>query len=342
MVPYRILNFAILLSVLLTGAAQILCDPEINSVLCPQKDGNYCLHGSLNGPTIIVCASSAFTEVYSCNEILTTVLSDDYQSTATCYETFAAAGDALCAFNGTGYSLSDPALSIQVPETLLCEHPDEAGEGEAPSTASAASFSSVITSSETEPFAEPVTRITSTSTHYITVTVIARSTTQREPAPTTTLSAEPTHHKRNPACSNPRTQSPPAHWPTPTPAPMTVHALAALPTPITEHHHASSTTTSTIFLYKGSPVPPTFSPMETSGTDIGTGLSRVTVIVTLTAKPSRTTTITLTSTGATTTVTPTRAKTKTMTTSGSEEIRVAVWSLFWVVVFMAVLCLSLE
>ncbi|KAI2835901.1 hypothetical protein M752DRAFT_338438 [Aspergillus phoenicis ATCC 13157] len=117
-----------LLAFLLTVAAQIAYDPETNSLLCSKPGGSYCASGSLEGPTIITCASQHTVEISSCNIFLKDLLPEGYEEKATCYETTSWAGDALCAFNGTGYALikkSRDVVPVSVPETVLCGDDDE-------------------------------------------------------------------------------------------------------------------------------------------------------------------------------------------------------------------------
>ncbi|PYH68568.1 uncharacterized protein BO88DRAFT_463789 [Aspergillus vadensis CBS 113365] len=118
-----------LLALLLTAAAQIAYDPETNSLVCSKPGGSYCASGSLEGPTIITCASQHTVEISSCNLFLKDLLPEGYEEKATCYETTSSAGDALCAFNGTGYAIikkSRDVVPVSVPETILCsdEHED--------------------------------------------------------------------------------------------------------------------------------------------------------------------------------------------------------------------------
>ncbi|GKZ79278.1 hypothetical protein AnigIFM56816_003163 [Aspergillus niger] len=98
-------------------------DPETNSLLCSKPGGSYCASGSLEGPTIITCASQHTVEISSCNIFLKDLLPEGYEEKATCYETTPWAGEALCAFNGTGYALikkSRDVVPVSVPETILC------------------------------------------------------------------------------------------------------------------------------------------------------------------------------------------------------------------------------
>ncbi|RAH61598.1 hypothetical protein BO85DRAFT_500899 [Aspergillus piperis CBS 112811] len=103
-------------------------DPETNSLVCSKPGGSYCASGSLEGPTIITCASQHTVEISSCNLFLKDLLPEGYEEKATCYETTSSAGDALCAFNGTGYAIikkSRDVVPVSVPETILCDDENE-------------------------------------------------------------------------------------------------------------------------------------------------------------------------------------------------------------------------
>ncbi|BCS12300.1 similar to An03g04980 [Aspergillus luchuensis] len=103
-------------------------DPETNSLVCSKPGGSYCASGSLEGPTIITCASQHTVEISSCNLFLKDLLPEGYEEKATCYETTSSAGDALCAFNGTGYAIikkSRDVIPVSVPETILCDDENE-------------------------------------------------------------------------------------------------------------------------------------------------------------------------------------------------------------------------
>ncbi|RDH22837.1 hypothetical protein M747DRAFT_363923 [Aspergillus niger ATCC 13496] len=124
----NLLALTTLLAFLLTVAAQIAYDPETNSLLCSKPGGSYCASGSLEGPTIITCASQHTVEISSCNIFLKDLLPEGYEEKATCYENTPWAGEALCAFNGTGYALikkSRDVVPVSVPETILCGDEDE-------------------------------------------------------------------------------------------------------------------------------------------------------------------------------------------------------------------------
>ncbi|PTU19872.1 hypothetical protein P175DRAFT_0558076 [Aspergillus ochraceoroseus IBT 24754] len=98
---------------------QIQYDTETNSLLCSSPAGHYCISGSLQGSTIISCVSASTAEIRSCNIELSNILPPGYEKTAVCYESSPAAGDAVCAFNGTGHTFTHSS-QIPVPETILC------------------------------------------------------------------------------------------------------------------------------------------------------------------------------------------------------------------------------
>ncbi|RHZ63961.1 hypothetical protein CDV55_106792 [Aspergillus turcosus] len=93
-------------------------DPTSNTLVCSKPGGSYCPEGSLKGSTIISCASRSMIEVRSCNTMLSRFIPPLYTGAAVCYESSKHAGDAVCAFNGTGYSI-DGEIS-HIPETSLC------------------------------------------------------------------------------------------------------------------------------------------------------------------------------------------------------------------------------
>ncbi|PWY69312.1 hypothetical protein BO83DRAFT_400229 [Aspergillus eucalypticola CBS 122712] len=100
-------------------------DPETNSLVCSKPGGSYCASGSLEGPTIITCASQHTGDQFMQPLDL---LPEGYEEKATCYETTSSAGDALCAFNGTGYAIikkSRDVVPVSVPETILCDDENE-------------------------------------------------------------------------------------------------------------------------------------------------------------------------------------------------------------------------
>ncbi|RJE19898.1 hypothetical protein PHISCL_07767 [Aspergillus sclerotialis] len=81
-------------------------------------DGSYCMNGSMGGSTMISCISSDVAVVTSCNIELSSILPKGFGESAVCYEPTPDSGQAVCAFNGTGY-YSD-GRSCPVLETALC------------------------------------------------------------------------------------------------------------------------------------------------------------------------------------------------------------------------------
>ncbi|KAI9037598.1 uncharacterized protein KD926_000160 [Aspergillus affinis] len=117
MTPFTAVILTVLSFVQL-GWAQIGYNANTNSLLCSKPGGHYCVHGSLQGPTMISCVSTTTAEIRSCNIELVKILPPGYKDMAICYETAPILGDALCAFNGTGYPRS--GKPIPIPETALC------------------------------------------------------------------------------------------------------------------------------------------------------------------------------------------------------------------------------
>ncbi|EYE97506.1 uncharacterized protein EURHEDRAFT_420431, partial [Aspergillus ruber CBS 135680] len=72
--------------------------PKTNTLLCSKPGGHYCLEGSLKSPIMMSCLSNTDAEIR--------------------YESSPSAGDAVCAFNGTGYTLD--GSRVKVGETALC------------------------------------------------------------------------------------------------------------------------------------------------------------------------------------------------------------------------------
>ncbi|KAI9925527.1 hypothetical protein MW887_005908 [Aspergillus wentii] len=99
--------------------AQMKYEPDTNSLFCSKPGGSYCASASLKGSTMISCASSSFAQIRSCNVELAKILPGGYESTAVCYESSPDSGDAVCVFNGTGYTLI--GSKIHIPETILCD-----------------------------------------------------------------------------------------------------------------------------------------------------------------------------------------------------------------------------
>ncbi|KAK1144469.1 hypothetical protein N8T08_005342 [Aspergillus melleus] len=114
------------LSLVQIGWAQIGYNANTNSLLCSKPGGHYCVHGSLQGPIMISCVSITTAEIRSCNIELANILPPGYEDMAICYETDPSLGDALCAFNGTGYPRS--GKPVPIPETTLCSTDSTIGE----------------------------------------------------------------------------------------------------------------------------------------------------------------------------------------------------------------------
>ncbi|KAH1625749.1 hypothetical protein KXX21_006057 [Aspergillus fumigatus] len=115
--------------------AQVKYDPASDTLICTKPGGRYCPEGSLKGSTIISCVSTTMIEVRSCNTMysspspfqketthrisrLSRSIPPLYSSAAVRHESSKHAGDAVCAFNGTGYSI-DGKIS-HIPDTTLC------------------------------------------------------------------------------------------------------------------------------------------------------------------------------------------------------------------------------
>ncbi|KAL4933064.1 uncharacterized protein BDV17DRAFT_287422 [Aspergillus undulatus] len=93
-------------TLLLPIHTQIGCDSKANHTLCPNPETRFCASGSLQGPSITSCTAGE----------------DGKAEIRSCYESTPQAEDAVCAFNGTGYT---PAgFEVDVPETILCDEHD--------------------------------------------------------------------------------------------------------------------------------------------------------------------------------------------------------------------------
>ncbi|KAB8255364.1 hypothetical protein BDV32DRAFT_154313 [Aspergillus pseudonomiae] len=94
--------------------------------LCSTPGTHYCTHSSLHSPEILSCVTRTRAELRSCNIELARIIPKGYEEWALCYESSPAAGDAVCAFNGTGYTRK--GATVAVPETGICEDEiDESG-----------------------------------------------------------------------------------------------------------------------------------------------------------------------------------------------------------------------
>ncbi|KAB8227492.1 uncharacterized protein BDW43DRAFT_316796 [Aspergillus alliaceus] len=103
------------------------------NTLCSTIGGHYCTHGSLQSPTIVSCPSPTRVELRSCNiehASSDPLLANDHTNPSKLshilpqgYETWALSGDAICAFNGTGYIWR--RVTVPVPETVICNNISE-------------------------------------------------------------------------------------------------------------------------------------------------------------------------------------------------------------------------
>ncbi|KAJ9225487.1 hypothetical protein DTO169C6_2220 [Paecilomyces variotii] len=92
-------------------------DPSTGTFICSKVGGTYCDGKSMETATLISCLSLSVAEFHWCNAQLVNVLPEDFKQSALCYQSSESAGDAVCAFNGTGYLLDGSSVSL--PETLL-------------------------------------------------------------------------------------------------------------------------------------------------------------------------------------------------------------------------------
>ncbi|KAL5002879.1 hypothetical protein BDV10DRAFT_181100 [Aspergillus recurvatus] len=111
-----ILTLTILQSPLIN--AQIRYNSRTSHIFCPTPNAQYCAAASLKGSSIISCTPQGTVEIRSCEIELSSILPVGYEEAAICYESSSHLGNAVCAFNGTGYTLE--GLEVNVPETLLC------------------------------------------------------------------------------------------------------------------------------------------------------------------------------------------------------------------------------
>ncbi|KAE8132900.1 hypothetical protein BDV38DRAFT_287255 [Aspergillus pseudotamarii] len=89
--------------------------------LCSTPGTHYCTYSSLHGPEILSCVSRTRAELRSCNIELARIIPKAMRG----YESSPDAGDAICAFNGMGYSRLRGG-TVEVPGTEICE--DETDE----------------------------------------------------------------------------------------------------------------------------------------------------------------------------------------------------------------------
>ncbi|RDW74393.1 uncharacterized protein DSM5745_07055 [Aspergillus mulundensis] len=114
--------------------AQISYDSKTNHLLCPAPNTHYCAAASLQGSSIVSCTPDGMAEIRSCSteyvtpllhyselhRILSGILPVGYEEAAVCYQSSSHSGNAVCAFNGTGYTTE--GLEVNVPETVLCDN----------------------------------------------------------------------------------------------------------------------------------------------------------------------------------------------------------------------------
>ncbi|ODM16493.1 hypothetical protein SI65_08000 [Aspergillus cristatus] len=111
----------VILAIVHLGQAQVGYNPKTNTLLCSKPGGHYCLEGPLKSPIMMSCLSNTDAEIRSCNIELSKILPGGYEETAVCYESSPSAGDAVCAFNGTGYTFDGSRVKLD--ETVLCDAP---------------------------------------------------------------------------------------------------------------------------------------------------------------------------------------------------------------------------
>ncbi|GAE00148.1 hypothetical protein AOR_1_1420114 [Paecilomyces variotii No. 5] len=88
-----------------------------NTFLCSKVGGTYCDGKSMETAVLISCLSLSVAQFHSCNVQLVNALPDGYKESALCYESPERDGNAVCAFNGSGYPLDGSSFSL--PESLL-------------------------------------------------------------------------------------------------------------------------------------------------------------------------------------------------------------------------------
>ncbi|CBF79879.1 predicted protein [Aspergillus nidulans FGSC A4] len=93
-----ILTLVIPQSALTQAQLRYLSDSKTNHLLCPAPNKQYCAAASLQSSSII---------------------SFGFERAGVCYESSLKSGDAVCAFNGTGYTRE--GLEVNAPETILCD-----------------------------------------------------------------------------------------------------------------------------------------------------------------------------------------------------------------------------
>ncbi|KAL4943439.1 hypothetical protein BDV06DRAFT_221276 [Aspergillus oleicola] len=105
-----------------TVHSQIEYDAKTNHFPCPIPETRFCESGSLQGSSIISYTPNGKEEIRSCGCELAGSLPSGYEGAAVCYESASDTGDAICAYNGTGYT--HKGMELDVPETKLCDEGD--------------------------------------------------------------------------------------------------------------------------------------------------------------------------------------------------------------------------
>ncbi|PYI05331.1 hypothetical protein BO78DRAFT_387809 [Aspergillus sclerotiicarbonarius CBS 121057] len=228
------LAIATILAFMLTAASQIAYNPKTNSLICSKPGGSYCVYGSLEGSTII-----------------------------SCYESTPPTGDAVCAFNGTGYTLS--MSKVPVPESILCDETDlwkhypntpdepialdeENGPPQQPDSSSEPTSASTDWDGPKLPIPPlfPATRLPITS--------MSASSPVSSHLINSTPSSTPIIQKRARVCSDPWAIPPSSQWlgPTPSVSPESVGLMTKKPGTVVTSRRSLSTYTSTIYVGRSS------------------------------------------------------------------------------------------
>ncbi|OOF92800.1 hypothetical protein ASPCADRAFT_8440 [Aspergillus carbonarius ITEM 5010] len=273
------LVIATILALMLTAASQIAYNPKTNTLLCSKPGGSYCVYGSLQGSVIISCASKNTVEIRSCNLLLSGILPEGYEQQATCYESTPPTGDAVCAFNGTGYTLSKS--TTPVPETILCDETDIGNHYSSSSDDSTPLEENIHAqqseSSTPEPSSTPVLNSPKLPLPFLLPETHIPSNTSPMSSPlikpsisTSTFTSTPLQ-KRFRVCSNPWVVPSSLEWLAPTP---TVGSESMVSSSAVTSRRSLSTYTSTVYLSRSS-MTATVSVMATEGEKGGSGTMSV-------------------------------------------------------------------
>ncbi|KAL2844739.1 hypothetical protein BJY01DRAFT_248020 [Aspergillus pseudoustus] len=109
---------ALTLTTALLTRAQIGYNAKTNKFLCPAPATQYCAAASLLGSSIISCTAQGSAQIKNCFVEFSHLLPAGCERAAVCYESSPKSGNAVCAFNGTGYTFA--GSEIDVPGTVLC------------------------------------------------------------------------------------------------------------------------------------------------------------------------------------------------------------------------------